>query len=470
MQAYAPLGAPAAGLPDRRLRQRLEGMIQTFSAQPSRSIPHKSGNRNAMDATYAFFKNTRVQPPSVLTTCLPDTLQHLRDCPRVLALQDTTDLNFSGLLDTPGLGQIDGPGGRGLKLHSTLAVRADGLPAGLLTQQIWARPPSHKGCAKDRRRRPAQDKESFRWQDHAAQARAAVPADVTVVHIADREGDIYHWLAAPRPAQTHLLVRVAQGHRVVVHGPDDTPGTLAEVVRQAAVLGQHAITVPRADDQPARQAVLTLRAAAMQIQPPHSAKQRRRLKPVPVWVLEAWEENPPAGSEAVLWRLVSTEPITSWEEGLRALREYLLRWLIERFHFVLKSGCQIEALQLADADRLANAVAVYSQVAARVQRLTYLLRVQPEAAAEQEFSAEEREVLACSRATRTRGRQNGAIQTVKEAVAEVARLGGHLGRKGDGPPGLKVLWRGLECLHDRVLGFRLARKPLPFISEDTRNE
>lgn len=216
--------------------------------------------------------------------------------------------------------------------------------------------------------------------------------------------------------------------------------------------------------------MLTLRAAAMQIQPPHSAKQRRRLKPVPVWVLEAWEENPPAGSEAVLWRLVSTEPITSWEEGLRALREYLLRWLIERFHFVLKSGCQIEALQLADADRLANAVAVYSQVAARVQRLTYLLRVEPEAAAEPEFSAEEREVLACSRATRTRGRQGGAIQTVKEAVAEVARLGGHLGRKGDGPPGLKVLWRGLECLHDRVLGFRLARKPLPFISEDTRNE
>jgi hypothetical protein len=470
MEAYGPLGAPARVLPDKRLRRRLNWMIQTFSEQPSRSIPHVIGNRNDMDASYDFFKNTRVHPCSVVTTCLADTQQRLQGCDRVLAIQDTTDLNFSGLLDTLGLGQTDGPGGQGLKLHSTLAVLPDGLPAGLLTQQIWARQPKHKGRAKDRRRRQAEDKESFRWLDHAARARAGVPADVTVVHVADREGDIYEWLAAPRPCNTHLLVRVAQAHRVVVHGPDEQADHLAEVVRAQPVLGRHTITVPRADGRPERQAELTLRVAAVQMQPPVNAKQRSQLLPVAVWVLEAWEENPPAGCAAVLWRLVSTEPITTWEEALRALREYVLRWLIERFHYVLKSGCQIEALQLADADRLANAVAVYSQVAVRVQRLTYQLRVQPEAPAAGEFSAEELAVLAGSRAARTRGRESGAIRTVQEAVAEVARLGGHLGRKGDGPPGLKVLWRGLECLHDRILGYRLARKPLPFISEDTRNE
>src|SRR5262245_5303510 len=326
MQAYAPLGDPASVLPDRRLRLRLDWMIDTFSQQPPRSIPHVSGDRNHMDASYNFFKNTRVQPPGVVATCLPQAQQRLAGCSRVLAIQDTTDLNFSGLDDTTGLGQTDGPKGRGLKLHSTLAVTADGLPAGLLTQQLWARQDQHKGRAKDRRGRAASDKESFRWLDHAQAARAALPPDVTVVNVADREGDIYDWFAAPRPANTHLLVRVAQAHRVVVSGPDHKAGALSEAVRAAAVLGRHTVTVPRADDRPARQAALTLRAAAVQVQPPVNAKQRSRLAPVPVWVLEAWEEAPPAGCQAVLWRLVATERIETWEEGLRALREYILRW------------------------------------------------------------------------------------------------------------------------------------------------
>jgi hypothetical protein len=470
MQAYAPLGARAAVLPDRRLRQRLDHMLRTFAEQPNRSIPQATGSRNDMDAAYDFFKNPRVRPAVVVASCLGDTLRWLGGCPRVLAAQDTTDLNFSGLQGTTGLGQTDGPGARGLKLHSSLLVRPDGLPVGLLGQQVWARQPRHKGRAKDRRRRADRDKESFRWADHAAAARAALPADITVVHVADREGDVYEWLAAARPANTHLLVRVAQAQRVVAHGPDDQVGHLGAVVRAAEVLGRHAITVPRADDRPPREAVLTLRAVAVQVQPPRNAKQRGRLLPVAVWALEAHEEAPPPGCQAVLWRLVSTERIATWEDGLRALREYILRWLIERFHFVLKSGCQVEALQLSDADRLANAVAVYSQVAVRVQRLTYLLRVEPEAQAQAEFGAEELAVLGGNRRQRGRGRATGAVRTLAEAVAEVARLGGHLGRKGDGPPGLKVLWRGLQCLHDRVLGYRLAHNTPPSPREDTRNE
>jgi hypothetical protein len=468
MQAYAPLGTPAKLLPDHRLRQRLEWMVQTFSDQPQRSTPQASGDRNAMDATYQFFKNPRVAPGAIVASCLEDTRQRLRGCPRVLAVQDTSDFNFSGLLDTAGLGHTDGPGGRGLKLHSTLAVRPDGRPVGLLTQQLWARAAEHKGRAKDRRRRAATDKESFRWQDHAQAARAALPADQTVVHVADREGDIYDWLAATRPAHTRLLVRVAQAHRVVVHGPDGATGHLADVVRAAAVLGRHTIRVPRGDGRPQRPAELTVRASAVQVQPPRHARQRGRLRPVPVWVVEAWEEAPPAGSPAICWRLVTTEPVTTWEEALRALREYVLRWLIERFHYVLKSGCRIEQLQLAEADRLANALAVYSQVAVRVQRLTYQLRVEPEAPAAAEFTTEELVVLQGQPQRRGPGGRVRAVQTLAEAVAAVAQLGGHLGRKGDGPPGLKVIWRGLQCLHDLVLGYRIGLEAAR-TSADTRN-
>jgi hypothetical protein len=469
MQAYAPLGAPVLPLPDSRLRQRLELMLQAFGEQPQRSIPQVTGNRNDMDAAYEFFKNQRVCPAAIVASCLGDTLQRLGGCQRLLAIQDTSDLNYSGLEHTPGLGYTDGPGGRGLKLHSTLAVRADGLPLGLLTQQLWARDPQHQGRVQDRRRRDAQDKESFRWHDHARAARQVLPPGATVIHIADREGDIYQWLAADRPANTHLLVRVAQAHRVVVHGPDGREGYLADVVRAAPVLGRHALRVPRADDKPARQAVLTVRVAALQVQPPRHAKQRRRLRPVPVWGIEAWEEHPPPGSRALCWRLVTTEPGGGWEEALRALREYGLRWLIERFHYVLKSGCQIEQLQLSEADRLANAVAVYSQVAVRVLRLTHLLRVEPEGPATAEFSAPERVVLQGCRQRQSRGREVGPLPTIAEAVRVLARLGGHLGRRGDGPPGVKVLWRGLQCLHDLVLGYRIAQDTPSPPREDTRN-
>ena len=239
----------------------------------------------------------------------------------------------------------------------------------------------------------------------------------------------------------------------MVHGEDGTGGKLADVVTAQQPSGKHPIEVPRADSRPARRAELTLRVAAMSVQPPRNGKQRSRLRAVPVWVIEAREEGPPAGEKAIHWRLVTTEPVLTGEETLRALREYVLRWLIERFHFVLKSGFGVERLQLEEAGRLANAAAVYSQAAVRLMRLTYLARAEPEAEAGKEFGREELAVLERERDRRAKG-ACGAVRTVDEAVRVVAQMGGHLGRKGDGPPGLKVLWRGLNALHHLALGFR----------------
>jgi hypothetical protein len=461
VQTYAPLGPPRP-LPDARLTRRLRSLLDQLAERPHCSIPQATGDRNRMDAAYAFFANTpRVHHAAVVTSCLPEALDRLGGCTRALAVQDSTELNFSGLRATPGLGHTAGSSVRGLLLHSTLLVRPDGLPLGLLTQQVWARDPARKGAAPAGR--AAADKESFRWRDHARAAREALPPELTVVHVADREGDIYDWLAAPRPAATHLLIRVAQAHRIVAHGPDGAVGKLSEVVAARPPLGEHEVEVPRADDRPPRRAMLTLRAAAVRVQPPRNARGRAALPPVAVWVIEATEEHPPAGQKAVRWLLVSTEAIGSLEEAIRALEEYVCRWRIERFHFVLKQGCEVERLQLEAAERLANAVAVYSQVAVRLLRLTYLARAEPETAAAREFGEDEIRVLEGCRARQER-RPKASVKTIGEAVRVVARLGGHLGRKGDGPPGAKVLWLGLRSLHDAVLGYQIAR------SEDTRNE
>lgn len=455
MKTYTPLEQDVRRL-EARLRCRLDRMVDQFAAQPNCSIPQATESRNDMDAAYLFFANSHVCPDNIVAHGAAQTVQHLQHCLRVLVLQDSSDFNFSSLLETEDLGYTAGSEVRGLLLHSSLAVRPDGLPLGLLTQQIWTRDPAAKGQTRTRRQRAAQDKESFRWLDHARAARALVPEHITVVHVADREGDIYDWFAAQRPANTHLLVRVAQAHRVVVHGPDEQPGKLSEVVRAGAPLGSTTVEVPRADDRPSRQAVLTLRGAAVQLQPPRHAKQRSQRKPVPVWVIEAVEQNPPAGVKPLCWRLVTTEEVTTLDEIIRALREYIVRWRIERFHFVLKQGCQVEQLQLETADRLANALAVYSQVAVRLLRLTYLARLEPQTPVAQEFTPDEVAVLDRCRQQQDR-RSRARVETVREAVGVIARLGGHLGRKGDGPPGAKVLWRGLRRLHDQVLGFQMAR-------------
>jgi hypothetical protein len=163
--------------------------------------------------------------------------------------------------------------------------------------------------------------------------------------------------------------------------------------------------------------------------------------------------------------------------AIRALQEYTIRWRIERFHYVLKQGCAVERLQLETANRLANAVAVYSQVAVRLLRLTYLARLEPQAPVEAEFTPVEVEVLEGCRQHQEK-RPRARVRTIAEAVRVLARLGGHLGRKGDGPPGAKVLWRGVRSLHDRVLGYQLAQAKTatasPFAQSrsatDVRNE
>jgi hypothetical protein len=449
MRTYAPL-PKRSGLGDVRLERRVHTMVEQFGAQPNCTIPQATENRNDMDAAYDFFANARVTPGGVLNSFLPQAQKLVAQQARILVIQDTTDCNYDALEGTVGLGYTDGADVLGLMVHSSVALTPEGLPLGLLTQQIWTRDPKDKGRHKKRYTRAAAEKESYRWADHAQAARHVLPSTVQVLHIADRDGDIYDWIAAPRPSNAHLLVRVAQAHRIVVAGSEGQERKLAQAVAAQQTLGTHELTVPRADERPERVALLELRVAPVQWVAPRHTKKRKQLPAVDVWVIEARERNPPA-TGALCGVLATTQPITHADEAIQALQEYALRWRIERFHVVLKSGCQIEQLQLETADRLSNAVAVYSQVAVRLLRLTYLARVAPQAPVSEEFTPDEVTVLNHCRQEQEKDQQ-ARVTNIHEAVRVIARLGGHLGRKGDGPPGAKTLWRGLRRLHDFVIG------------------
>ena len=211
------------------------------------------------------------------------------------------------------------------------------------------------------------------------------------------------------------------------------------------------MTLPRADDRPARTATLTLRATAVTLERPSVHPRRRFLKPAPLGVVLAEQTDAAPGEAPLRWLLLTTRPVQTAEAAVQAVRWYGRRWLIERLHYVLKSGCRIEDLQLETAARLRRALATYLIVAWRLLWLTYEARQGPQGPAATVLDATQREVL-----QRHFGLPpDGTPPTLGQAVRLVARLGGFLNRRGDGEPRVKCLWRGWQELQAMVKGYRL---------------
>ena len=188
----------------------------------------------------------------------------------------------------------------------------------------------------------------------------AIRESTTVVTITDREGDIYDLLALERSDNSHLLIRGTHNRRA-----DHETKYLKEAIAQTPPSGQLLVNIPRGDDRPSRQATLTIRFATLTVEPPRTHQRRSQLKPVPLQVVLATEENPPQGAKAISWLLLTTITVNSFEEAVRCVRWYSYRWLIERYHYVLKSGCGVEQLQLETPERIQRALATYCIVAWR---------------------------------------------------------------------------------------------------------
>lgn len=430
---------------DARLGRRFLKIVEDLAAAPGAGVPEACGGWAAAKAAYRFFDNPGVDPDAIRDALRREALDHLPPGGPILAVQDTTSLDFTDHEAAAGLGPLEHPARRGLLLHTTLAVSPDGVPCGLLDRRAWARAPAAPGRA-SRRSRPVAEKESRRWLDAAAAAEAAVPAGREVVTIADREADVYDLFARRRREGSHLLIRVKPGRGV--RGP---ARLLGDAVRAAAPRGVMAVELGRADGRPPRTAELTVRFAAVAIRPPAHRRRRGPGGPldVPLTAILVEEESPPAGRDPVRWWLATTLPIASLADAERAARWYALRWLVERYHFVLKSGCRVERLQLRTAGRLDRALATFSAVAWRLLHLTHRARREPDAPADAALTPAEAEVL-------RRLGDGDSPPTLRDAVRMTAKLGGFLGRKGDGEPGVQTLWRGLRRLADMAAGLALA--------------
>jgi len=441
-------------LGDRRLDRRAARIVQAALDHPGDSIPLAAGTPADTEATYRFFDNPLVPPAGIDRAHTAYTVGLARDTDGPLLIpQDTTPADFTSPARARTLGQLAHAQHFGFFVHSALVLTADGLLLGLLHQHVWMRPPEQRGKRKDRRCKETADKESQRWLDTEQACVAALPADRAVVLIADREADFYDYLALPRRPGQHVLVRAKLRRRLAA-----SKELLGVRVQQTPVRGRLTVRVPRKDGRPGRRATVVVRYGTFRLRPPSTHPRRQELGPLPVQAVLVEEVNPPSGVKPLRWLLLTTRAVDSGEDAARVVRWYGYRWRIERYHFVLKSGCRLEELQLATAARLRRALAVYALVAARLLHLSYRARQEPEAVCEPAVSREEWEVLW------HHFRPGEALPAVPpslgQAVGWIARLGGFLGRKGDGPPGVKVLWRGLRKLHDMVAGFRLAKAAL----------
>ena len=278
---------------------------------------------------------------------------------------------------TAGLGYLDHPGAAACWCtrcsrrppRGSLAGSSTSGP-GPATRPTWA-------SSAARRKKATAAKESRRWLDALAATEAALPAAREVITVADREADIYDLFARPRRPGSHLLIRV-KPRRGVRH-PERL---LGPAVRSTPARGTMEVELGRADDRPPRRATLTVRYLALEVAPPVNRAGRGGPPYVALTAILVEEEHPPAGQEAVRWWLVTSLPIGSMADAERAVGYYALRWLVERYHFVMKSGCQVERLQLETAERIDRAVATYSAVAWRLLWLTYEARRHPEGPAE----------------------------------------------------------------------------------------
>lgn len=446
----------SAQLKDSRLQRRLCALARAFQLQPRAPIPQACAGAAAARAAYRFFDKVKMQ--SILEPHYVATMNRAaEESGYVLAVNDTTGLNFTAHPATEGLGPLKNQNSKaqGLWMHSTLLFTTQGTALGLIDVQLWAR--QGVGKAAQRHDLPIEKKESMKWLksfDAAARLQRQVGSVVTVVHVGDRESDIYeyfaHVLRSPDGAQA--LVRADSQERKL----NESQNKVRDHLLGLPVQGQRLVEIPRHKNRAARQVELQIRFDTVELQPP---QRHRSVGSIGLSVIYVNEVNAPAGVEPIEWMLWSTLPTQSQEQAWEKVGWYKRRWGIEDFHRTLKSGCRIEDRQLTTADRLMSCLAVDVVVAARIEQMKKLSREQPDQPCTRIFSLDEMQVLAAN--FQPEALRTGYVLTLREAVRYTARLGGFMARKSDGEPGSKTLWRGLERLAGMALGWQLARSGPP---------
>jgi hypothetical protein len=392
-------------------------------------------------------------------------------------IEDTTTVSFPGLEQCRGLGPIGEDHTRGFLLHSTLAVRwscaADDAyhdqaqVIGLAWQQPWARDPAASRRAETRHQRhkraAAGGLESDRWaKGFGIFGGPGQDSGVTWIYVADRESDLYEAFARCRSASVNFVIRATQDRALADQDRAlaDQEEHLRAALAAGKVMGRREIDVPAGPGRPARRALLEVRAASVTLRGPY--RKGGRVADMSLSGLEVKEINPPKGQTPLTWLLLTDLPVENAHDLWKCVAIYRRRWLIEEYHKALKTGVGLEKSQLSDVRKLMALAGILSVVC--MMLLDLKLRGRAEVSTPLEPGELDAVMLAVLE-LKMRQNKPGSVRdqaelagpwTAQRLINSLARLGGHLARKGDGPPGWMTLWRGWQRLQTLTDGYRLA--------------
>lgn len=461
-QAWVERELSGCKFKDRRLERRLRTLLAQLASRPGGSIPLACEDWANTKAAYRFFDNARVDESEILAGHFQATRSRMpNSSDPVLVLHDTTEFSYQRE-NTEAIGNttVISTGVRkdgrprlhtvcGILMHSSLAVTTDGLPLGLSAIKFWSRDKFKGTNALKRKinptRVPIEEKESVRWLDNMRQSSTGLGDPARCVHIGDREADIYELFCLATEIGTHFVIRTCADRLA-----GDGDHTVSAEMEEVRCKGVHRVEVTDRDGC-ASIAVIELRYRRIHVLPPIG--KQGRYPSLKLTVLHATERDKPKNRERIDWKLITDLPIDSRVDAVEKLRWYALRWRIETYHKILKSGCRAEELKLRTAERIVHLLAIFCIIAWRVFWLTMVQRETTRAPSSLVFTKLEIDLLArTAPKLRTRGRTS-----LRDGLVQLARLGGYLNRASDGPPGITVIWRGMARLTDIALGYEIAR-------------
>ena len=434
-----------ANFGDKRLNARLTSLLSSMSAQPNSPINQSCPNLSETLAAYRFIDNDKVSPDEILESHIKQSLSRGTKEDVVLCIQDTSFLKLNNHKACEELGYIGRETLKGLMVHSVFAVLPSGLPLGVLGIDFHTREEITRRTSQELRAQPIEKKESGRWLKSAKKVKGLFEKDTEVVHVCDREADIFEFYQCIEAQNDFFLVRSRKDRRT------EEGDNLYELLEEEKALATVQFEVPSRGGRPKRKATLEIRFTSAGLPVPHlkGSKSRRDLKPIEMWCVEAKEVDPPDGVEAIRWRLITNMAVESLEEALEKILWYSRRWAIEEMHKILKSCCRVEKAQFQSVKRLSNYITLRSIIAWRIYYLVHINRVDPDASAYTVLTASEvqtLELLLNEERMKEGKKRQIKIKTARQALTEIAKLGGFLDRKNDHYPGITVIWRGIMAL------------------------
>lgn len=445
--AYQTFGNAQLG--DPRRTRRLVAIAAAVARRPAGKVTQSVAGVAAREGAFRFLESTKFKSHSLQTAAFDASSLLCAGGVTFISI-DQTSLNFVDRQQAKGLGPVglrNSSTYRGMQVMTALGMDERGVPVGVLEQETWLRPedrtPHGKGDP-----RSAQERESWKWvttlRGAEERLKEAAPGSRRW-YVCDRGADFWGFLTAAVETKQLFTLRSSYERTIRRNGRNQS---LWKTLKRQQVLGTIKVSVPGSAERAARVAKMEIQALTSEVRisrPPHG-EQWEKLS-----CLRVIEKDTCPSSEAPIeWKLLSNHSAETFDECVEIVRSYRLRWRVEEFHKTWKSGaCNVEATQLRTLEAIKRWATILATVAVRIERLKRLSRETPEVSALSELSRAE--VDAAILISETSRHAKGDELTLQQAVRLIGIVGGHMGRKGDGPPGSITLRRGLELITPAAL-------------------